>query len=75
MGQTDSGFSEHRKHILAELVRLSSNLDKLQSVTTSLAVEVGGLKATNAVKAGFWGSIGGTLGAVILMVLLKGVFK
>lgn len=68
-------FNEYRRHILNELVRLSNNLDRLQSVTTSLAVEVGELKATNAVKAGFWGSIGGTLCAVILTMILRGGFK
>ena len=68
----DSDFNEHRGHILAELVRLSGNLDRLQGVTTSLAVEVGELKATNAVKAGFWGSVGGLLAAVMMTIVLKG---
>ncbi len=68
-------FNEYRRHILNELIRLSGNLDKLQVISTSLAVEIGQLKATNAVKAGFWGSIGGTLCAVVLTMILRGGFK
>lgn len=66
-------FSDYRRLILNELSRLSNNLDNLQSITTTLAVEVGELKATNAVKAGFWGSIGGTVSAILLSVILKGI--
>lgn len=71
----ESSFNEYRKHILTELVRLSGSLDRLQSITTSLAVEVGELKATNAVKAGFWGSVGGLFAAVMMTIILKGALK
>lgn len=67
-------FNEHRKHILAELVRLSNNFDKLQTIVSSIAVEIGELRATNAVKAGIWGSIGGTLSGVLFITLLRGAF-
>lgn len=72
---SESSFNEYRKHILTELVRLSGSLDRLQSITTSLAVEVGELKATNAVKAGFWGSVGGLFAAVMMTIILKGALK
>lgn len=67
-------FNEYRRHILNELVRLSNNLDKLQGIAASLAVEIGELKATNAVKAGLWGSIGGTFGGILFATILKEVF-
>lgn len=68
-------YSEDRKLILAELLRLSCNLEKLRDVATTLAVEIGELRAANAVKAGLWGSIGGTITAVLLSILLKKVIS
>lgn len=68
-------YNEDRKLILAELLRLSCNLDKLRDISTTMAVEIGEIRATNAVKAGFWGSIGGTICAIALTIILKGVIK
>lgn len=68
-------FTEERRHILAELIRLSNSVDKLQDVALGLAVELGALKATNAVKAGFWGSVGGIGSGILLSIVIKEIFK
>ena len=68
-------FDEYRNLILAELVRLSTSVDKLREIASSLAVEIGELRATGAAKAGFWGGLGGAVAAVVLAFVLKEITK
>lgn len=70
MATDDDGFGEYRRHILAELKRLSNSLDKLEGVVSTIAVEIGQLKAIDRIRAGFWGSIGGVVTAIIVTILI-----
>jgi hypothetical protein len=71
-----NGWDEWGQHVLTELQRLNSNIEKMDSRHTAhredTAKEIGGMKSEIAVlhvKAGLWGVFGGALPVVVLLLL------
>ena len=58
-------FRVYRVGILSDIARLNGTLIKLQDIVTSIAIEVGQLKATEKVRASIWGSVGGAVGGSV----------
>jgi hypothetical protein len=66
MGDEDGcEWRVYREHVLAELKRISKNVDALVASDLCIRVDIGKLKLAAAI----WGSVAGTLGAMIIMLV------
>lgn len=66
-----NGFDNYKISILNDIHRLSDNLIKLQEITTSLALVVENLKATDKIRSAIWGSTGGLVSATLIVLLVR----
>ena len=66
-------FRVYRLGILSDITRINGTLIKLQDIVTSIAIEVGQLKATEKVRASIWGCVGGFIAAVATALLMQKV--
>ncbi len=66
----EDGFREYRVAIMGDIKRLSTTMTKLQEVVTALSIEVGGLKASDRIRAVIWGNVGGMVAATIITLLI-----
>jgi len=64
-GEDSNGWAIWRNHVLAELRRISDNVETLSISESQIRIEIGKLKLAAAI----WGSIAGALGALIIMLV------
>jgi len=62
-----NGWNEWQHHVLAEIRRLSSNVDKLNESVQCHREKTAGEISALKVKAGIWGGIGGMIPAAIAL--------
>ncbi len=66
MGESNSnGWDRWQKHVLAELARLQTCVDRIERSQRQLALDVAMLK----VKSGVWGLIAGAIPVGILLLV------
>lgn len=63
---TNNGWTEWRKHVLLEIERINSNLEKLSEKHTEACIEIAKLK----VYAAIWGAIGGGIVASVVTAVV-----
>jgi len=60
---TVNGWNEWGRHVLAELIRLNDNIDKIEVDIRKIDTKI----ATLEVKSGVWGLIGGLIPIIIFL--------
>ena len=60
---TTNGWDEWGRHVLAELIRLNDNIDKIEVDIRKIDTKI----ATLEVKSGVWGLIGGLIPILIFL--------
>ncbi len=63
----NNGWSEWRQHVLLELKRLNSILEKYETKTVDISVELSRLK----VWSGIYGGVSGTIVTIVLLEVIK----
>ena len=61
---TGNGWSEWQNHVLAELQRLNSCIERMEKDVTKIHSEIAVLK----VKAGLWGALAGAIPGCLALV-------